>query len=194
MGELANARRSAEGPKRSGIDSATSGVALPIFGSPSFLPEDHGVPNWIIIPGHSPGRFDGEDALGWGTHHIGLVDCINIPMCNHFSLKQPQNWATLWDLEATAQEKLAAKFRRQDGHLMLLKRLIVRVRLDPSGIRFIPRPELWNIYVPLDRSQTVVRDGVVGKPVLKSNITEELAKVRDGIMTKFKKKVDRCMQ
>jgi hypothetical protein len=194
MGDLAKAQRSAEGPKRSVLDSATTGVALPIFGAPLFQPEDHGIPNWIQIPGHRMGRFSGEDQLGWGTHHIGLVDCINIPMCDHFSLKQPQNWHVLWDLEATHKEKLATKYRKQEGHFLLLKRLIVRVRLDPTGVRFIPDPEIWNIYVPLDRSQTVVRDGVVGKPVMKSGLNKKLDNARDSLLTKFRRKVGLCMK
>lgn len=194
MGELAKQQRSAQGPKRSAQDSAVTGIAIPIFSAPLFDPAVHRIPNWITIPGHKPGTFDGEDALGWGVHPIGLVSCINIPMCEQFDLEVNHSFGRLWELESTAKERAIATENKQKGYRLLLKRLIVRVGIDFTSIQFIPDPEVWNIYVPLDLTPTSVQEGVMGKLVLKSGLTEKLQAARDGIMSKYRRKLGLCMK
>lgn len=194
MGELSKQQRSAQGTKRSATDSQAIGAALPIFMGPAFDPNVHRIPCWLTIVGHKPGTFDGEDRLGWGVHPIGLVDCINIPICRQFNLKSPQSFSTLWDMEATAQERVATKYRPQDGYLKMMKRLIVHVRLDFTAIQFIPDPEVWNIYVPLDLTPTSVRSGQVGRLVPKSGLTERLQEARDSILSRARRKAGLCLK
>lgn len=191
MGELARQQRSSHGPKLSGLDAAATAIQLPIFGGPVFDPTEHRVPNWIIIPGHVLGTFDGEDQLGWGMHPVGVVDCINLPMCKQFNLKVKQNFGALFTLEATYKEKMLAKTKPQAAFLSLLKRLIVRVKVDLTAAQFIPDPEVFDVLVNLDMSQTAVRNGASGRLVLKSTfISDKVNKARDSLMSKFRKKLD----
>lgn len=194
MGELSRQQRSSQGPKRSYHDSMSVGVALPIFSGPSFDPREHRIPCWLTISGHKPGTFDGEDQLGWGVHPIGLVDCINIPMCQLFSLKSPQDFGTLWSTEASSSERVASKYRPQDGYLQMMKRLIVHVRLDFTAIQFIPDPQVWNVYVPLDLSPTCVRSGQTGRLILKSGLTEKIQSARDSVLTRARRSIGLCLK
>jgi hypothetical protein len=177
MGENLKRQTRHVGPgKRSDLESSAGVIALPIFMAPAFDGAEHRVYNWARLVDEEAG-FHGVDNYGWGLESNGVITCVNLPMCQSFSLRSLQNWATLWQLEATARETMVAKQNLVPAHTNLLRRLIVRVQLDMTGYRFIPDPEVWAVEVPLS-SQTSVRSGTVGKLVLKSGVKPEVDKER----------------
>lgn len=179
MGQLDKARRSHEGAKRSAYDSLSAEIALPIFRAPLFDPVEHRVENWMSHPRDS--GFAGLDTNNWGVNSVGVVTCINIPLCRKFSTSHPQNWSTFWGLEHNQMEAQLETRRAGMGHAALLRRLITFVRVDNPG--FIPEPEAWVVSAPTDFAMSSVRSGTTGRLTLRRKITEPTERIRGSAFT-----------
>lgn len=170
-GDLAKMQLRGRGAKGEVPYGAQEGkMTLPIFRAPVF--SGHGVTNPRFLPGLAKGDFKGEDEYGWGAHHKGLVDCVNLKACRSFSLLHNQDWPTLWELEHNEDV---------NGNLEpvadFLQRIIVMIRLDRSSVKRIPNPEIWDVEVELDSGFVV--SGSKGSLVLKSRPSKDNEAVRD---------------
>lgn len=177
-------RVSAYGAKLSGHDSVNVGRALPIYHDSLFRPA-FPIINWIEIPGHSLGTFDGEDVFGWGTHPDATVDCINVANMRRYDLRKidvlmgpAYNWGNLWQIQASLEEKRIFRSNQFAAIRLFLERNIVRVTLDFESNFFIPDPLIHDVWIPLDLHQTSPREGVGGKAMLKSQLTDDVKNAR----------------
>ena len=170
MGMLEKMRSSHIGPKRSVIDMSAGPVSLPIFKGPVFDPTEHRVRNWVSVPGEY--GFPGLDHYGWGLHPNGMIDCINLPACQSFD-GSIRDWGTLWSMEATGFEMLVSQADPAAARVKLLKRLIVRVLLNPSMMTFIPDPKKWDVQVVPALGYTSLPNGISGSLVLQRMPTKD---------------------
>lgn len=162
MGQLQQGRDRHIGPGVEGrMGILRSEQLLIIFKGPLFEPAEHGVRNPGLMPGRDPQDFPGLDSKGWGLFPNGVITCINMPMCaNGFSINNAVNWTNFWNLNASADEMAMSIQNGVEGRRRFLGRLIIPVRLDMSGIQFVPDPSIWLVSVPLSDSQSVKASSV----------------------------------
>jgi hypothetical protein len=123
-------------------------------------------------------RYKGEDAWGFGIHSNGTIDCINVPLCEKWTVGTERSMRKLWELESTYQERLAEDNRFGDGLRAMMRRLLVTVVVqNVSHYSLTNLPTTHVVIVSGGPGSGIsISDGINGMLVLRHSIDRESTK------------------